>query len=96
MKRRILTDETDRMDLDAGTWRSPLFIPPPEVDKPTYGTVGPVERYDERDHVFSRIAMKGGSPQFEDYYHPLNSRTITSGTLKRKRLMRKTSSAIEN
>lgn len=76
------------MDLEAGTWRSFLLTPPPEVDKPTYETIGPVERCDERDHVFSRIAMKEGTPQFEDYYnrHP-EKREIDSENRKRNKII---------
>lgn len=72
MLHRIMKDETDMMDLEVGTWKPLAFAPPPEVDKPTYGIVGPAERYDARDHVFGRIAMKKGGPDYEDYYrrHP--------------------------
>ena len=72
MLNRILKDETDKMDLDAGIWKSFVYSPPPEADNPTYDIVGPIERYDVRDHVFARIAMKEGTPPFEDYYqrHP--------------------------
>ena len=46
--------------------------PPKEVDRPTYDIVGPVQRYDQRDHPIARMALKPGSPEFEDYYarHP--------------------------
>ncbi|MFH1350957.1 MAG: reductive dehalogenase [Pseudomonadota bacterium] len=72
MLNRITKDETDQMDLDVGTWKPLTFAPPPEVDKPTYEIVGSIERYDCRDHVFARIAMRNGSPPYEDYYqrHP--------------------------
>jgi reductive dehalogenase len=72
MRYRITKDETRFMDLEAGTWRSPLLSPPPEVEKPTYEVVGPSEQYDCRDHVFARIPMREGTPAFEDYYqrHP--------------------------
>ena len=91
MKRRILTDETDRMDLDTGTWKSPFLTPPPEVDRPTYEVAGPVERYDERDHVFSRIAMKEGSPPFEDYYqrHPEKREVDEENRQRNKKMGRK-------
>ena len=68
MFRRILEDETNRMDLEVGIWKEFVCTPPQEVEKPTYGVVGPVEQYDERDHVFSRMAMKEGSPAFGAYY----------------------------
>jgi len=72
MLRRILKDETDQMDLDTGVWKPFAFAPPPEVEKPTYKIVGSNERYDCRDHVFARMAMKKESPPYEDYYrrHP--------------------------
>ncbi len=48
------------------------FASPREVDKPTYEIVGPVERYDQRDHPTARAYMKPHSPEYEDYYlrHP--------------------------
>jgi hypothetical protein len=71
MKRRILEDETDMMDLDVGTWKFFSYSPPPEVDRPTYEIVGPTERYNSMEHQFSRIAL-GDSPLYADYYesHP--------------------------
>jgi hypothetical protein len=68
MKRRIVRDETNRMARKVGVWRSLGLSSPPEVDTPTYDVVGPIERFDERDHVFSRIAMKGGTPSCRVYY----------------------------
>lgn len=69
MRYRITRDETHLMDLEAGTWKSPLLSPPPEVDKPTYEVLGPTERYDCRDHVFARMPLREGTPPFDDYYH---------------------------
>ena len=88
MKRRIIKDETDLMDLDAGTWKSFTLTPAPEVDTPTYEIVDPVERYDERDHVFARIALKEGSPPFEDYYnrHP-EKKEIDADNRKRNQIV---------
>ncbi len=72
MRYRITRDETPRMDLETGTWRWPLLSPAPEVEAPTYDAVGPIERYDCRDHVFARIPLREGTRAFEDYYqrHP--------------------------
>ncbi len=46
--------------------------PPREVDKPTYEIVGPVERYDQRDHPTARFGLVPGGPDYEEYYsrHP--------------------------
>lgn len=65
-------DETKDMDLQAGSWRKAVFSQPPEVEKPTYEIVGPTERVDARDHVFSRINLDPCTPWYEDYYrrHP--------------------------
>jgi reductive dehalogenase len=43
-----------------------------EVDRPTYEVVGPVQRYDERDNVFSREALLPGSSDESQYHadHP--------------------------
>lgn len=72
MLTRILTDETDQMDFEGGIWKSLVFSPPHEIDESTYEINGPTERYDCRDHCFARIAMKEGTPPYEDYYqrHP--------------------------
>jgi ferredoxin len=72
MLARVLKDETDLMDLNVGVWKSFAYTPPPEVDKPTYEIMGPTERYDCRDHVYTRFAMKEGTAPYEDYYrrHP--------------------------
>jgi reductive dehalogenase len=72
MIRRIWKDETSEMDLAVGVWKKFAFAPPPETERPTYEIVGPTEKYDERDHVFSRTAMREGTPLFEEYYrrHP--------------------------
>jgi ferredoxin len=72
MLNRVQKDETDMMDLEVGIWKTLVFSPPPETDKPTYEIVGPTKRYDARDHVFARMAMNEGSPPFDDYYqrHP--------------------------
>ncbi len=45
---------------------------PREVNRVTYDIVGPVERYDQRDHPNARILLKPGNPEYEDYYsrHP--------------------------
>ena len=68
----ITKDETDQMDLDAGAWRPYVFAQPPEVENPTYEVVGPTERVDARDYVFSRMALDEGTPWYEEYYsrHP--------------------------
>jgi len=52
--------------------RQKRVSPPPEVEKPTYEIVGPVERYDQRDHPNARVVLEPGSPEYEDYYgrHP--------------------------
>ncbi|MFC1906957.1 4Fe-4S dicluster domain-containing protein [Chloroflexota bacterium] len=49
-----------------------MVRPAPEVDQPTYQIVDTVERYDQRDHPNSRILLKSGTPEYEDYYsrHP--------------------------
>jgi len=74
MLKRLYSDPTDKMDLDRGTWKGLSISPPKAVDKPTYEIVGPVERYDTRDHVFARLVMgmQVDSPAYEDYYsrHP--------------------------
>lgn len=41
---------------------------PREVDKPTYEIVGPVERYDQRNHPAARFGLVPGSPGYEEYY----------------------------
>ena len=43
-----------------------------EVERPTYQVVGPIQRYDERDNVFSREALLPGSPEEREYHanHP--------------------------
>ena len=56
------------MNLDEGTLRRLVFTPPKKVNTPTYQIEGPIERYDTRDHVYARMAMKPGSEAFEDYY----------------------------
>jgi ferredoxin len=70
--RRVSRDETDQMDLDVGVWKAFVSSTPPEIDTPTYKLIGPTERYDCRDHVFARMAMRERSPAYEDYYrrHP--------------------------
>ena len=49
-----------------------LITPPPEVDQPTYEVVGEISRIDQRDTVQSRVVLKQGSHEYEDYYsrHP--------------------------
>ncbi|MBI2917357.1 MAG: reductive dehalogenase [Chloroflexi bacterium] len=46
--------------------------PPREADRPTYDIVGPVVRYDQRDHPNARILLKPGIAEYEEYYsqHP--------------------------
>jgi len=68
MLKRILKDETDEMDLDAGIWKSLVYSPPPEIDKPNYEVLETTERYDCRDHVFARLAMDPETTAYEDYY----------------------------
>ena len=82
-----MKDETDQMHLDVGIWKSLVYTPPPEVDKPTYEIVGPTERYDCRDQCYARIAMEKGTPAYEDYYsrHP-----------EKKNLMKKIGSGQKN
>jgi hypothetical protein len=72
MLRKSNSDATDLMDLDRGVLKGLCIRPPEEVDKPTYGIVGPVQRVDSRDHSYSRIALRHGTPPYEDYYsrHP--------------------------
>jgi len=72
MLQRLYSDPTDLMDLNAGTSKGLVITPPRKVDKPTYEIVGPIERYDTRDHMWARMAMPVGSPAYEDYYsrHP--------------------------
>jgi len=51
-------------------WR---VSPPKQVDKPTgWEFIGPAERFDQRDHANSRLALRIGTPEYEDYYkrHP--------------------------
>jgi ferredoxin len=89
MLKRVIKDETDQMDLKAGNWKSLVFSPPPEADTPTYEIAGPTEKYDCRDHSFARVAMKEGTPPYEDYYqrHPekheiddkIRKKALTSG-----------------
>lgn len=71
MLSRITKDETDLMDLKAGTWKPFAYSPPPEVDVPTYEIVDSTKRYNEMETPFSRILM-GESGQYDDYYrqHP--------------------------
>ncbi|MBI1988109.1 MAG: hypothetical protein HYS70_07175 [Nitrospinae bacterium] len=35
---------------------------------PLYEVVGELERFDERDNVFARSALKPGSPEYQAYY----------------------------
>lgn len=42
MLNRIVKNETDQMDLYVGIWKSLVYSPPPEVDKPTYEIVEPM------------------------------------------------------
>jgi hypothetical protein len=71
MLNRIDKDETEFMDLKTGTWKLYAYLPPPDVDRPQYGIVGPTERYSQMEHPFARI-MFGDTPLFDDYYrkHP--------------------------
>jgi ferredoxin len=72
MLKRLYSDPTDLMDLQEGVLKGLCLRPPKKVDKPTYEIVGDIERFDTRDHVYSRMAMRPGSPHYEDYYsrHP--------------------------
>jgi ferredoxin len=60
------------MDVKGGVLKGLLLKPPKKVDRPTYEIVGPVERYDMRDYTYSRISLKPGTPNYEEYYslHP--------------------------
>ena len=68
MLKRFFSDPTDQMNIDEGTWKGFVITPPRRVDKPTYEIVGPVERYDARNHMWARMAMHVDSPPFQDYY----------------------------
>jgi hypothetical protein len=52
------------MDLNVGAWKSFAYTSPPEVDKPNYEIMGPTERYDCRDHVYARFAMREGTTPY--------------------------------
>jgi reductive dehalogenase len=43
-----------------------------EVERPTYEVTGPIQRYDERDNVFSRESLLPGSSEEREYHanHP--------------------------
>jgi len=43
-----------------------------EIEKPTYKIIGEIDRLDQRDTVQSRIALRPGTPEYEEYYarHP--------------------------
>ena len=53
-------------------YRQKGVSPPPEVENPTYEIVGPVGRYDQRDHPNARIVLVPDSDEYKDYYgrHP--------------------------
>lgn len=72
MLRRLTCDRTKLMDIKEGVLKGLVLKPPKKVDKPTYEIVGPVERYDMRDYTYSRISLKQGTPNYEEYYslHP--------------------------
>ena len=67
--------------------------PAPEVERPTYEIVGPIERYDQRDHAIAREQLVPGSSQYEEYYsrHPEHkewddgNRQILTDTIERLR-----------
>lgn len=72
MLKRMYSDPTKLMNIKEGVLKGLTIKPPRKVDKPTYEIVGPVEHYDMRDYMYSRIALKPGDPRYEDYYsrHP--------------------------
>ncbi|MFC2018512.1 4Fe-4S dicluster domain-containing protein [Chloroflexota bacterium] len=57
-----------KMDLNAGTFRKRTLSPPPEVAKPTYGIVGPLERVDVRLRMFYRDRMAPNTPDYDSFY----------------------------
>jgi len=72
MLRRLTFDRTKLMDLKEGVLKGLVLRPPKRVEKPTYEIVGPVERYDMRDYTYSRISLRPGTSNYEEYYsrHP--------------------------
>jgi len=72
MLKRMYKDPTRSMNIREGVLKGLTLTPPRKVDKPTYEIVGPIERYDMRDYMYSRVALKQGTPQYEEYYsrHP--------------------------
>ena len=72
MPKRMYRDPTDLMNIKEGVLNGLTLTPPKKADKPTYEIVGPVERYDMRDYMYSRIALKQGTQQYDEYYarHP--------------------------
>jgi hypothetical protein len=60
------------MNIETGTLKGLTFSPPGKVERPTYDIVGPVERCDMRDYIYSRISLAPGTDRFNEYYgkHP--------------------------
>ena len=46
-------------------YRQKHVSPPPEVEKPTYKIVAPIDRYDQRDHPNARAVLIPGSVEYE-------------------------------
>ena len=72
MLKRMYSDPTKLMNIKEGVLKGLTIRPPRKVDRPTYEVVGPIHRYDMRDYVYSRVTLRPGTPQYEDYYsrHP--------------------------
>lgn len=94
MLKRFFSDPTDQMNIDEGTWKGFVITPPRRVDKPTYEIVGPVERYDARNHMWARMAMHVDSPPFEDYYSRYPERKAVDDDI-RERAKRSGKKALE-
>ena len=84
MLRRLFKDNTHEMDLDVGILKGLTFSPPREVDKPTYEVVGDIDRYDTRDHVFARFAMRPGTAAYDDYYSRHPEKTAIDDDMRRR------------
>lgn len=68
MLMRLTKDRTSLMNVREGVLKGLTITPPKRVDKPTYEIVGPVERYDMRDYIYSRISLTPGTERYEEYY----------------------------
>jgi len=80
----MYSDPTKLMNIKEGVLKGLTIRLPRKVDRPTYEIVGLVERYDMRDYIYSRVALRPGTPQYEDYYssHP-EKKAIDEDTCRR-------------